>query len=49
MKKLFVFLSAILLLAGCHKGPQIDPVIQAYYDTSLDSLTARCANVLKAA
>ncbi len=49
MKRLFVLLMAAALLAGCAKGPKLDPVVAAYYRDSLASLTARCEKVLAAA
>lgn len=49
MKKIFVLLTAAALLAGCSKGPKVDPLVQAYYRDFLASLTARCEKVLAAA
>ena len=49
MKKYFVFFAAALVLAACAKGPKVDPVVQAYYQDSLASLTVRCEKVLSAA
>lgn len=49
MKKLLVFLTAAAVVAGCGKGPALDPVIQNYYRDSLASLTLRCEKVLEAA
>ncbi|MBR3485118.1 MAG: lipoprotein [Bacteroidales bacterium] len=49
MKKLLLFLTAATLLAGCNRGPKLDPIVQAYYRDSLASLTERCEKVLKAA
>lgn len=49
MKKFFFLLLAVALLASCHRGPQLDPVVKAYYRDSLASLTERCSTVLAAA
>ncbi len=49
MKKILVFLAAAALLAGCSKGPKVDPLVQTYYRDSLAALTARCQTVLDAA
>ncbi len=49
MKKFFFLLLTVALLASCHRGPQLDPVVKAYYRDSLATLTERCAQVLEAA
>ena len=49
MKKILVFFAAAALLAGCSKGPKVDPLVQTYYRDSLAALTARCQTVLDAA
>ena len=49
MKRFCLILLATALLAGCARGPKLDPIVQAYYRDSLASLTARCEKVLAAA
>jgi hypothetical protein len=49
MKRFFLLLLAVALLAGCNRGPKLDPVVEAYYRDSLASLTERCSTVLAAA
>ena len=49
MKKIFVLLVAVAMLAGCSKGPKLDPLVQTYYRDSLASLTERCKKVLDVA
>ena len=49
MKRIFLLLLAALTLAGCDRGPKLDPVVRDYYRDSLATLTARCEKVLEAA